>query len=364
MRPGGAGPPPARIGGMSSPPPSARHTVAIAQVVQLLSGAREHGLDPARLLARVGIPVALLASDRARVTPSQYAALTRLLARRMGDELWGLCSRPVPPGSFATACRLAQAQPTLEAALRAALRHAHPLLSDFRVRLIQRADGIAALRIAGPGPVSAQQNLAQRALLLFGFGLACWLVGQRIPVDELIYDGDHPTPRQDASRLFNAPMRLESGVTGCCFRARWLQLPVVRSSADLQAFVRAAPGNLLLKYSERAGLGERIRRRLRQHLHHGLPSLEDVAAAEGLSTTTLRRHLDREGQGYQALKDGLRRDVAVDFLVHHPELTLADIALRLGYSEASAFHRAFKEWTGLAPGAYREQHRQQATDVR
>ncbi|MBP6902881.1 MAG: AraC family transcriptional regulator [Burkholderiaceae bacterium] len=347
---------------MSSPPPSARHTVAIAQVVQLLAGARERGLDEAQLLARVGIPVALLASERARVTPPQYAALIKLLARRMGDELWGLCSRPVPPGSFATACRLAQAQPTLGPALRAALRHAHPLLGDFRARLSEQADGQAELRIAGAGPTTPGQNFAQRALLLFGFGFACWLVGRRIPVDELIYDGDHATPRQDASRLFNAPVRLASGVTGCRFSARWLQLPVVRSPDELQAFLRAAPGNVLLKYRDGGGLGERIRRRLRQHLHQRLPSLEAVAEAEGLSPTTLRRHLDREGQGFQALKDGLRRDVAVDDLVHHPELTLADIALRLGYSEASAFHRAFKEWTGLAPGAYRQLHRRAAAE--
>lgn len=351
--------------GMSLPPPPARHTVAIAQVVQLLAGARERGLDEARLLARVGIPVALLASDRARVTPPQYAALIKHLARHMGDELWGLCTRPVPPGSFATACRLAQAQPLLGAALRAALRHAHPLLSDFRARLTEHTDGRAELRIGGTGPTTAGQNFAQRALLLFGFGFACWLVGRRIPLDELLYDGDHATPQQDASRLFNAPVRLASGMTGCRFSARWLQLPVVRSAEDLQAFLRAAPGNMLLKYRDGSGLGDRIRRRLRlhQHLHQRLPSLAAVAEAEGLSPTTLRRHLEREGQGFQALKDGLRRDMAVDDLAHHPDLTLADIALRLGYSEASAFHRAFKDWTGLAPGAYRALHRGGATGV-
>ena len=67
----------------------------------------------------------------------------------------------------------------------------------------------------------------------------------------------------------------------------------------------------------------------------------------------LRRRLRDEGQGYQAIKDNLRRAAAIEYL-SQPELTLADIAGRLGFSEASTFHRAFKGWTGLSPGAYRQ----------
>ena len=65
-----------------------------------------------------------------------------------------------------------------------------------------------------------------------------------------------------------------------------------------------------------------------------------------------RRRLRDEGHGFQALKDALRRDAAIAHLAR-PELTLPEIAQRLGFSEASTFHRAFKKWTGVAPGEYR-----------
>lgn len=70
------------------------------------------------------------------------------------------------------------------------------------------------------------------------------------------------------------------------------------------------------------------------------------------SPQTLRRHLREEGSSFQELKDHLRRDLAIYYLGRN-EMTIEIIAEQLGFSEPSAFHRAFKKWTGLTPGAYR-----------
>ena len=72
-----------------------------------------------------------------------------------------------------------------------------------------------------------------------------------------------------------------------------------------------------------------------------------------MSPQTLRRHLREEGTSFQELKDHLRRDLAIYQL--GSDLPIQRIAERLGFSEPSAFHRAFKKWTGLTPGAYRAQ---------
>ena len=59
------------------------------------------------------------------------------------------------------------------------------------------------------------------------------------------------------------------------------------------------------------------------------------------------------------IKDALRRDVAVEYLTQS-DLPLLEVAARVGFSEASTFHRAFKGWTGLTPGAYRQAHNEPA----
>jgi AraC-like DNA-binding protein len=71
----------------------------------------------------------------------------------------------------------------------------------------------------------------------------------------------------------------------------------------------------------------------------------------GLST--LHRKLDQEGVIFRDIKDSLRRDLAIDRLTHS-NASVAQIAGELGFAEPSAFHRAFKTWTGVRPGDYRQ----------
>ena len=85
--------------------PVTHNTIAIIQVHQILQGAREQGRDIDDILRRSGISPALLESPLSRVSQTQYTALVRTLTRVTRDEFWGLCSQPVPIGTFAPNCR-------------------------------------------------------------------------------------------------------------------------------------------------------------------------------------------------------------------------------------------------------------------
>jgi AraC-like DNA-binding protein len=235
--------------------------------------------------------------------------------------------------------------------LRAGLRHYRLLLSDFTPRL-QVTGGVAALSLLPRVPADALLVYAQRAFAFLAYGLACWLVARRLPllaVDLPCSEVDRPG---DAPVLFQAP--LSHGVrTGWRFEARWLSLPIVQTAESLGAFLQQAPANLLLKYRDDSRLTERIRRILRRHLGGPVPSLETVGALLAMTPQTLRRRLRDEGRGFREIRDDLLRDAAIDYLTR-PGLTLPEIASLLGFSEASTFHRAFKNWTGVAPGAYRQ----------
>ena len=330
-----------------------QHTVAVQQVRLIVQGARHRGLAVPALLQRAGIPPALLDAPLARVSQAQYALLIRVLRRTLRDELWGLCSRPLPVGSFGRCAAMLVRCATLEEALRLGLRHYHGLLADFVPRLVVQG-GVARLQLMRRAPrdpvLGPRLDYAQKAFLLFAFGLACWLVARRVPV--LSVDYTEPAPRSDSSRVYQAPIRHDQAHVGLCFDARWLELPVVQNPQSLREFLAGAPANLLIKYRDAASVSERIRRLLHRRLDAGDLSLEAVGEALAIAPPTLRRRLREEGHGFQALKDALRRDAAIAHLAR-PELTLPEIAERLGFSEASTFHRAFKKWTGVAPGEYR-----------
>ncbi|MEJ8845856.1 AraC family transcriptional regulator [Variovorax rhizosphaerae] len=329
-----------------------RHTIPIQQVDQILLGARERGLDVQRLLTRAGISAALLEAPLSRVTQGQYAALIFVLRHAMRDELLGLASRPLPPGSFAQGCRVVIGCRTLGDAMRLGLRHYRLLLDDFVPRL-QVLDGVAGLCLLtgrAPAPTAAY---AARVFSFFAYGLVAWLVARRIPLLSVDFPHSRLDPIAEASTLYQAPACYERPCTGWRFEARWLDLPVVQNEQSLREFMRQAPASLLVRYRDQTSVTERIRRILRRQLAEELPSLEDIGRQLAMTPQTLRRRLRDEGQGFRGIKDDLRRDAAIECLAR-PELTLPEIAAQLGFSEASTFHRAFKAWTGVAPGEYRQ----------
>ncbi|WP_326535777.1 AraC family transcriptional regulator [Pseudorhodoferax sp.] len=339
---------------MAAQPGFTQHTISIVHVHRVLLGARRRAVDLERLLARAGISPALLGSPLSRVTRDQYARLLAGLRHTLRDELWGLCPTPLPLGSFTQGCHLMLGGRTLGAALALGLRHYRLLLRDLVPRLTVQ-DGVAHLSVAPRVPVDLALAYAQRTFIFFTYGLASWLVARRLPLLGLEYPAVVAAEFPDAGEVLRAPVRGTPGGSGWYVDARWLELPVVQTEESLAEFLRDAPANLLVRYRESSSTTERIRRILRGHLAGELPSLEDIGRELAMTPQTLRRRLREEGQGYRGIKEGLRRDAAIEYLAR-PELTLPEIAERLGFSESSTFQRAFKQWTGVAPGEYRLAH--------
>jgi len=331
------------------------HTIAIHHVEQVLQGAKRRGVATAPMLQRAGIPEALMEAPLARVSQEQYARLLRVVQRTLRDEFWGLCSRPLRLGSFAQCCRLLIHTPTVAEALRVGFRYFHGELPDFVARL-GVADGVATVRIVTPRAPDPSLLYAERTFLFFTFGVSSWLAARRIPLLHVDYRGSPPPNVTETARVFQARLRYGQPHFGLSFDARWLQLPIVQNKQTLREFLQQAPANLLVKYRDKTSVTERIRRLLRSHLRGEMPSLDEVSRVLGMTPQTLRRRMQEEGQGFQSLKDHLRRDAAIEYLAR-PDMTLLDIADQLGFSEASTFHRAFKKWTGVAPGEYRQRHR-------
>ena len=120
---------------------------------------------------------------------------------------------------------------------------------------------------------------------------------------------------------------------------------------SLFKFLSNAQSNVLLP---RRNL-DTVSASVRCHLQQTVPQWPDMAATASslhMSGATLQRRLASEGTSFQALKDALRRDIAVVRL-NTSTLPLATLACELGFSDSASFQRAFKGWTGSAPGAYR-----------
>jgi AraC-like DNA-binding protein len=156
------------------------------------------------------------------------------------------------------------------------------------------------------------------------------------------------------SELFGCPVRFGATRNEIVFARALLDVPQPFVDEPLWRLLKNRAEEMLVQEQAREHLHERVK----QVLHHevDLSSVHPVSIARrlGMSPRSLRRRLSDEGHSLSALVDEVRREVALSEL-GNPEMPIKRIADRVGFSEVSAFHRAFKRWTGLTPARYRAQ---------
>lgn len=301
-------------------------------------------------LRGVGIDPALLGQAQARVPAKAFARLWLEMIELLGDEFFRLDSHGMPLGSFALICRGLIQEPNLEKALRQCMSSFALFLRDLRGSLTLRG-GRAVISVQSTIADPLTRVYAEETYLVLMIGLLCWLAGRRIAIDRTELAVARPAQDDDAL-LWGPDLRLGSGRTEVEFDSAWLRLPVVQDLAGLKTFLRSAPQGLVIRFRNQNGLVAEVYRHLRARRYGQWPTLAAMAEQQGISASTFRRQLEREGRSYQQIKDEVRRAMAFERL-REGTLSIAEIAEQAGFQEPSAFHRAFKKWTGQSPGSYR-----------
>ncbi|WKT60187.1 AraC family transcriptional regulator [Microbulbifer thermotolerans] len=326
-----------------------------AAVRAQLAGARAAGLDCDQLLLDSGIDPTLLDIPDSRVGREQVAKLLRREWDLLGDESGGFLSRPWIPGTFAMMGHACLSCPNLRRALLRSSRFVSMVSDDLQIKLVE--DGEEARLLIHHGNLKQLPNqIFVESLAVIWLRFFSWLIDRTILLERVHLAFPPPDYNEDYSDMFPCRHYFHQRETCLVFSTRYLQMPLVRDEQQLAEFLARAPECLLTQYKSDNSYTGRVRRMLAGQNGIENLSLDDVAARLYTSPQTLRRRLKEEGNSWQDIKDSVRRDVAVYQLKKH-ETAVAEIAERLGFSEPSAFNRAFKKWTGLAPGAYREKYR-------
>lgn len=337
----------------ATPRPPAPATVAIGFVRGIVSGLTRSGASPLAILEHAGIATDQLGHPDARVPVARYAALYRLINERLDDEGFGLFSRPLRRGTFEFLCRGALSATTLEEALDRIVRYLRVVLDDLEIEV--RHAGDTALLV-----ISQEQELpvgepgrvfAFEWLLRMIHGLAAWLVARPLALDEVAFPYPPPPHAAEYELVFAPRCSFDAQQLVARFPAASLALPVRRDEAALRSFLADAPASITTLYRRDRALVQRVRDLLRVALP-AQRSLQEIARQLHLSPRTLHRRLEEEGSSLRAIREGLRRDLAVEWL-SKTRRPLGAIGADLGFADASAFYRAFRTWTGEGPRQYR-----------
>ena len=182
--------------------------------------------------------------------------------------------------------------------------------------------------------------------------LARDMTGRMVPVPLVAFVNPAPADARPYEDFFGGRVLFGQASTRLVLQHAHLALPLRKPDPDLLALLDQHAEALLKEVAALPADVVHWRTSLLPLIREGRPSLQALAAAHHMSERTLQRHLSRAGLSFQVLLDRSRQHLAEAYL-HDTRLELAEIALLLGYSEQSAFQRAFKQWTGQTPRQWR-----------
>jgi len=161
-----------------------------------------------------------------------------------------------------------------------------------------------------------------------------------------------PADASDHERFFRAPVRFAMGENSFALAADLLALPCTRADAALAALLDRYADERIGRSAGIGRLADRVRSLIEAELRSGEVSATGLSKKLGMSVRSLNRLLATEGTTYQALLDALRHELAARQL-GDPRTSVWEVAFQLGYSDLSAFYRAFRRWTGTTPAEFR-----------
>jgi AraC-like DNA-binding protein len=325
--------------------------VSVIVIRGLLAELRRHGVSASDLLRGPTAHDSFLADMRSVISADEWDEILARAVQLTGDPGIGLSvGANSPENTFQIFSHLALSSPTLTDAFDMFERYS-PLLVDGLTMSLVRSGAWAQFRFSfHHGVNELTTRFAAEALSSTVLRFAQQFV-PRLNVRAVGFEHAEPSYSSRYEAVFNCPVRFGQRENFAEMEASALSVRQPHADVAMAQVLRAAAEQLLSTAGPRASLGERLRAVLRRERDLCAVDTDRLAREVGVSQRALRRRLSAEGLSVSQLLEEARRTIACEEL-RRPGGSIKDVADRLGYSEPSAFHRAFKRWTGQTPAEY------------
>jgi AraC-like DNA-binding protein len=305
-------------------------------------------LDGARRAA--GMPAPTPGQPTALITRTTATMVLQHLWASTNDELLGVGPKPVPLGTFRLLAFALCSAPTLATALER-FEQCRPALPGVPAVNLTTAQGTTTLAIDLTGFTEPVDFLAD-VLLALTHRAINWAIRRPLCLQRVDLPHQRPRGNTDYHMLFGAPVEFFAPRTALIFDSAALSEPIVRTQHDVETFLCNSPSGIISQFDFYSSHSDRVRRIIEARLGGQGCTADEIAAGIGMSRQTLRRRLRDENTSVTDIKDDVLREAAIASLTKGTE-TIAALSQRLGFSEPSAFTRAFRRWTGQPPTHYR-----------
>ena len=326
-------------------------SIPVEFVHATLANTARAGLDANQLLITNRISPRLLLETNARISMERFADLQAHTMVAMNDESLGYHLQPLPLGTWEMMCHATLSAHTLLQALQRFCRFYQ--LFGLKLRVDTRSSQ-RQITVSIDSETLSQMNSEYLAhsLLFHCHRYLSWLGNAFVPIHSATLNAPQRFSQQDYHRMFlGAPVRF-SDQAELRLNRRSLMGGIEQNELSLRHYLRHPMLIMLTQSHTASGWAGRVYTILRRQIN-APQELNAVADELQIHPQTLRRRLDAEGTSFSEIRAFMRRDFALH-LLGKQGLSIEEIAYRTGFSESSAFIRAFKTWTGVTPYTYRK----------
>jgi AraC-like DNA-binding protein len=328
-------------------------TVGVSLVRAIVHEIDRTGGGAREILAEARIEETLLDQPYARLDTETYAELQRLALERTGNPALGLTmGRHASLASFGLVGHMATHCRTLRDAFHLWMRYYELAASVQPPRLVEEGDrGHLVYEFLRSSDPRCQRLRAE-------FGMTCLLVavralaGAELYPDEVWFEHEEPPYAEEYRRIFGDHVAFERPHTGFTFPRALLDTRLVHHDENVLRILQEQADRVLAELRDQGGVAGKVRRALVSGFPDDGFTVEAVARRVGMSARGLRRKLQQDGHTFQEILREAMGELSCRLLAD-PKTTIHEVAYRLGFSEPSAFHRAFKRWTGMTPREWR-----------
>jgi AraC-like DNA-binding protein len=329
-----------------------QNAVSIKTVQGILDAASHCNVQAEKVVAAIGLDQNLFNDPDGRVSHEMLCALWQEVARRSGDPCIGLrLPAFTQRESWYVFGYAVTSSPNLGRALERMV-HYIPLL-HIGVKLAFIVEETAARFThaipVSPAPVPTVLGQWAVANIVWSFRQATGV--NWVPLQVKF---QHPQPPDISAYrdFFRAPLAFDCPVDELILDIELLKLPLLKADPGLDAILNRHVKELIARLPKSNTFMDSVRWAISEGLRCGDVGMEVIAKRLNYTPRTFQRKLKEAGTSYTDLLDQMRHQLSLHYLREAP-IAVSEVAFLLGFSESSAFHRAFKRWTGISPSEFR-----------
>lgn len=317
----------------------------------LLKYCERLGHSPALLLERAGIDVDDGTDPNAFVPIDKVVMLWMHAVALTGDENLAMhVAEWTPEGSRSIMYYLFANALTVGDALRKVVTF-YRSIGNTGQASIEEEQSRVALRYDNVPGFAATRQAREWALVAAYCGVRS-ATGVDFTPESVELSFPPPADTREHERIFGCPVLFERDASRLWLRRADWERHARHADPDLLRILESRAQDMVDELPGLESIGSALRSVVLFDLERGVPTIHDVAKRLGLSSRTLQRRLAEEGLSFSDIVERTREDTARR-LLREQNLALAEVAELLGFSDQSAFTRAFRAWSGTTPAEFR-----------